>query len=74
MQFGTVFGMCTAGTKGTFFDVIFADEAGQMSLADALAVSHSARSMVLLGDPLHCRKSRRPPTNSDLERVFFSIS
>jgi len=52
VQFGTVFGLCKAGVKGTVFDVIFADEAGQMSLADALAVSHSARSMVLLGDPL----------------------
>ena len=52
VQFGTVFGLCRAGVKGTVFDIIFADEAGQMSLADALAVSHSARSMVLLGDPL----------------------
>ena len=52
VQFGTVFGLCKAGVDGTYFDVIFADEAGQMSLADALAVSHSARSMVLLGDPL----------------------
>jgi uncharacterized protein len=33
-------------------DVLFVDEAGQMSLADVLAVSPAARSMVLLGDPL----------------------
>ena len=32
-------------------DVLFVDEAGQMSLADALAASLSARSVVLLGDP-----------------------
>jgi predicted RecB family nuclease len=32
-------------------DVLFVDEAGQMSLADVLAVSQSAKSVVLLGDP-----------------------
>ena len=32
-------------------DVLFIDEAGQMSLADALAASLSATSLVLLGDP-----------------------
>ena len=32
-------------------DVLFIDEAGQMSLANALAVAGSARSIVLLGDP-----------------------
>ncbi len=32
-------------------DVLFVDEAGQMSLANVLAVSQSARSVVLLGDP-----------------------
>lgn len=32
-------------------DVLFIDEAGQMSLADVLAVSQAARSIVLLGDP-----------------------
>ena len=33
-------------------DVLFVDEAGQMSLADVVAVSPSAKSLVLLGDPL----------------------
>lgn len=33
-------------------DFLFVDEAGQFALADALAVSRGARSMVLLGDPL----------------------
>jgi uncharacterized protein len=32
-------------------DVLFVDEAGQMSLADAIAVAQGARSVVLLGDP-----------------------
>ncbi len=32
-------------------DVLFVDEAGQMSLADALAASPCARNLVLLGDP-----------------------
>jgi uncharacterized protein len=33
-------------------DVLLIDEAGQLSLADALAASRSARNLVLLGDPL----------------------
>lgn len=32
-------------------EVLFVDEAGQMSLADAVAISQAAKSMVLLGDP-----------------------
>jgi uncharacterized protein len=32
-------------------DVLFIDEAGQLSLANAVAVSGAARSVVLLGDP-----------------------
>ncbi len=32
-------------------DVLFVDEAGQMSLANTLAVSGAASSLVLLGDP-----------------------
>lgn len=32
-------------------DVLFIDEAGQMSLANALAMSQSAKALVLLGDP-----------------------
>lgn len=33
------------------FDYLVIDEAGQMSLADALAVGTSARNLILLGDP-----------------------
>ncbi|HEX5080237.1 MAG TPA: TM0106 family RecB-like putative nuclease [Geminicoccaceae bacterium] len=32
-------------------DVLFVDEAGQLTLADVLAVSQAAKSLVLLGDP-----------------------
>ncbi len=32
-------------------DVLFVDEAGQMSLANALAVTQAAKNIVLLGDP-----------------------
>src|SRR5207244_9772529 len=32
-------------------DTLFVDEAGQVSLADVLAVGTSARNVVLLGDP-----------------------
>jgi predicted RecB family nuclease len=32
-------------------DVLFVDEAGQMSLADVLAVSQAAKCIILLGDP-----------------------
>src|SRR5690606_22120839 len=37
-------------------DVLFVDEAGQLTLADVLAVSPSARSLVLLGDPQQLRQ------------------
>ena len=32
-------------------DVLFVDEAAQMSLADVLAVSQAAKTVVLIGDP-----------------------
>ena len=32
-------------------DYLFIDEAGQMALADVIAVSQAARNVVLLGDP-----------------------
>ncbi len=40
-------------------DVLFVDEAGQMSLATALAVSQAAKSMVLLGDPQQLEQPRK---------------
>src|SRR5262249_29432951 len=40
-------------------DVLFIDEAGQMSLANALAVSGAANSLVLLGDPQQLDQPRK---------------
>ena len=40
-------------------DVLFVDEAGQMSLANVLAVSQAARSVVLLGDPRQLEQPRK---------------
>ncbi len=50
---------CLAGPRGSgpgrssqkSVDVLFIDEAGQMSLANALAVSQATATLVLLGDP-----------------------
>ena len=52
-------GNVLAGTQWLFcqekcfglLDVLFVDEAGQMSLANVLAVAQSAKSLVLVGDP-----------------------
>lgn len=40
-------------------DVLFVDEAGQVSLANAVAVSPAASSMVLLGDPQQLDQPRK---------------
>jgi uncharacterized protein len=45
-------------------DVLFVDEAGQVALADAVAVAQAARSVVLLGDPqqlAHVSQGTHPP-------------
>lgn len=34
------------------FDYLFVDEAGQIALADAIAIAPSARNIILLGDPV----------------------
>jgi AAA domain-containing protein len=47
-------------------DVLVVDEAGQFSLANALAVSVAANSLVLLGDP---RQLSQPSAGSDSRRV-----
>ncbi len=46
---GTAWHWC--GKQAQPVDVLFVDEAGQMSLANVLACTRIARSMVLLGDP-----------------------
>ena len=40
-------------------DVLFVDEAGQMSLANVVAVSQAANSVVLLGDPQQLEQPRK---------------
>src|SRR5271157_5773605 len=40
-------------------DVLFVDEAGQMSLANVLAISQAATSVVLLGDPQQLDQPQR---------------
>jgi uncharacterized protein len=50
------------------FDYLFIDEAGQVSLADALAVAQCAHNVVLLGDPsqlAQVSKGRQPPHAGD---------
>jgi predicted RecB family nuclease len=47
---GTAWLCAREGLDGKF-DYLFIDEAGQVSLADALAMSLCARNVVLLGDP-----------------------
>ncbi len=48
---GTAWLFARAALTGAF-DYLFIDEAGQISLADAIAVSAAAKNIVLLGDPL----------------------
>ena len=50
-------------------DVLFVDEAAQMSLANVLAVSHAARNLVLLGDP---RQLDQPTQGSHPEGTSVS--
>lgn len=51
-------------------DVLFVDEAGQMSLANAVAVSQGAPSLVLLGDP---RQLEQPQKGSHPDGVGVSV-
>ena len=52
-------------------DVLFVDEAGQMSLANVLAASQSARSVVLLGDPQQLEQPQQGthPEGADLSAL-----
>lgn len=49
---GTTWLFCSKEMRESPVDVLLVDEAGQLSLADALAASVAARNVVLLGDPL----------------------
>ncbi|GAA3547984.1 TM0106 family RecB-like putative nuclease [Amycolatopsis ultiminotia] len=48
---GTAWTFANSAVREEPFDVLVIDEAGQFALADALAVSMSAKNLVLLGDP-----------------------
>jgi predicted RecB family nuclease len=52
-------------------DVLFVDEAGQMSLANVLAASQAARSIVLLGDPQQLEQPQQGthPEGADLSAL-----
>lgn len=52
-------------------DVLFVDEAGQMSLANVLVVSQAAKSLVLLGDPQQLEQALRGshPEGADLSAL-----
>jgi predicted RecB family nuclease len=52
---GTSFAWCDEKLSGTY-DYLVIDEAGQVSLADALGASLAARNVVLLGDPLQLKQ------------------
>jgi uncharacterized protein len=51
-------------------DVLFVDEAGQLSLAGVVAVSHAGKSLVLLGDP---QQLEQPQKGSHPEGTGVSV-
>jgi predicted RecB family nuclease len=55
---GTAFAWCRPDFDASV-DVLFVDEAGQMSLANALAVAPSAKGLVLLGDPAQLEQPQK---------------
>ena len=57
-------------------DVLFVDEAGQMSLANVLAVSQAAKTVVLIGDPQQLDQPMQGshPLMSDVNALRRSIS
>ena len=60
---GTAWLFAREGMEGKL-DHLFIDEAGQMALADAVAVGTSSRNIVLLGDPRqlpHVTQNTHPP-------------
>lgn len=53
-------------------DYLVIDEAGQVSLADALALSTAAKNVILLGDPLQWHRFRPEPTHPARGRRCWS--
>lgn len=56
-------------------DVLIVDEAGQISLANALAVSTAAKSMVLLGDPAQLEQPQKGvhPPGADVSALEYLL-
>lgn len=55
---GTIW-LWARGEMANSVDVLFVDEAGQMSLANVLAIAQAATSIVLLGDPQQLEQPQR---------------
>jgi RecA/RadA recombinase len=55
---GTTFAWVNASLRGAV-DVLFVEEAGQLSLANVLAISPATRSLVLLGDPAQLEQPQK---------------
>jgi uncharacterized protein len=57
-------------------DVLFVDEAGQMSLANVIVVSQAAKSLVLLGDPQQLEQPLRGshPEGADLSALEYLLA
>ena len=66
---GTAFLWARPEFAGTV-DTLFVDEAGQMSLANAVAVARAARRLVLLGDP---RQLEQPQKGAHPDGVGVSV-
>src|SRR5207247_3600323 len=56
-------------------DTVFIDEAGQMSLANVVAVSRAARNLVLLGDPQQLSQVKKGahPDGVDVSSLEFVL-
>jgi uncharacterized protein len=56
-------------------DVLFVDEAGQMSLANVLACSQAAKNLVLLGDPQQLEQPQKAchPDGSDVSALAYLL-
>jgi hypothetical protein len=50
-------------------DYLFIDEAGQVSLANTVAMGVSAKSVILVGDQMQLSQPLKPDLNSALEKV-----
>ncbi len=60
---------------GGSLDYLFIDEAGQMSLAQALAAARAARNIVLLGDPQQLEQPRKGshPEGADIAALVHLV-